>query len=68
MKSQKLTNLQQELLKIYSFELPEKDLSELKKVLSRFFAKNLRDRVDMIWDEKDYDQQTMDDWLNSPNQ
>lgn len=41
MEATALTNLQLELLKIFSREIPSSDLLELKNILSEFFAKSL---------------------------
>jgi hypothetical protein len=63
-----LTNLQLEILKLYSFELTEKDLLDLKNVLARHFADRLSKRVDEIWQEKGLTEADMDKWLNDENQ
>ncbi len=47
-----LTNLQLELLKLFSRNISEKDLLEIKKTLSQFFAKKAIAAADKVWDEK----------------
>jgi hypothetical protein len=47
-----LTNLQLELLKIFSRTVSEKDLLEIKKTLSQYFAKKAINAADKVWDEK----------------
>ena len=42
---QKLTNLQQELLKLYSFNLPEKDLLEIKDMVGKYLIDKLIKKV-----------------------
>lgn len=59
-----LTNLQVEILKLYSFDLSEPELLDLKQVLARHFAKRLTTRVDGIWQEKGYTADDMTRWLN----
>lgn len=49
-----LSNLQMELLKVFSAEIPEKDLLELKSLISGFLLDKARDKADAIWDEKEY--------------
>ncbi|WP_257666818.1 hypothetical protein [Parapedobacter tibetensis] len=49
-----LSNVQAELLKLFSVDLPEGQLLELKKVMSKFLLERARDKADTIWDEKRY--------------
>jgi len=59
----RLTNLQQELLKIFSIELSDKDLLEIKHLLATHFAGKASDEMDRLWDANQWDQQTMENWL-----
>jgi hypothetical protein len=59
-----LTNLQQELLKLYSSNIPETDLREIKVYLSTYFAGKAIRQADEIWDKKGYTNETMNQWLN----
>jgi hypothetical protein len=63
-----LTNLQLEILKLYSFDLSEAELLDLKNVLARHFANRLTKRVDAIWQEKGYTTEDMEHWLNEDDQ
>ena len=49
-----LSNVQAELLKLFSAEIPENHLLELKKVMAKFLLEKARDKADAIWDEKGY--------------
>lgn len=55
-----LSNLQTELLKLFSMNLPEEVLIDLKKVIAVFLLERARDKADAIWDEKQFNS----DWLN----
>ncbi len=66
--SNKLTNTQLEILKTFAYESQEEDLQDLKKVLVKFFADRIRKRTSKIWQEKNYTDQTMQDWLNDEKQ
>ena len=59
-----LTNLQLELLKIFSFNLPEDELLEIKNILAQHLADRLTRRVGKIWEDKGLTQDDMDQWLN----
>ena len=55
-----LSNVQVELLKLFTTEIPEADLLELKKIMAKFLLYKGRDKADLVWDEKGYS----DDKLN----
>lgn len=60
MKSQQqLSNIQQELLKLYSSDLEESDLLHIKKYLGNYFANKAIQGADKIWEEKRYSNKTM---------
>jgi hypothetical protein len=59
-----LSNLQQELLKLYASNISEADLLSIKKYLAKFFAEKAIAEADKIWDEKGYTKETMNNWLN----
>lgn len=58
-----LSNLQQELLKIYSSDIEEADLLNIKKMLANYFAEKAIKEADEIWDMKGYTNDTMQEWL-----
>ncbi|EDN68763.1 hypothetical protein BGP_0052 [Beggiatoa sp. PS] len=59
-----LTNLQMELLELYSTQLSEQELNELKTLIAHFFANRAINEADRIWDEKNLSHQDMEKWLN----
>ena len=42
------------MLKLFSAEIPENHLMELKKVMAKFLLDKARDKADAVWDEKGY--------------
>lgn len=64
MASTQLTNLQQELLKIYSTNIDDQELIEVKQMLGNYFAKKAIEKADKVWDEKGLTDDDMDTWLN----
>lgn len=60
----KLTNVQLELLKLFQYDLPEKQLVEIKNILAKYFAKSATDEMDKLWDENGWTNETMKDWAN----
>ncbi len=59
-----LSNLQQELLKLYSTNITDADLAHIKNYLAKYFADKAIKEADKIWDEKKYSDETMNLWLN----
>lgn len=61
---QPLTNVQVELLKLYSTGIADNQLLELKELISNFLFEKSVERADKIWVEKGYNQETITKWLN----
>lgn len=49
---QPLSNVQLELLRLYSTNVSDSTLLELKKSMALFFMNKLREEADKVWDEK----------------
>ncbi len=64
MVTQPLTNLQLEILELYSTDLTEDDLNELKIMLAKFYARRAIQEADRIWDERHLTQDDMEKWLH----
>ena len=59
-----LSNIQLELLKLYSSNVSEADLLHIKQYLASYFASKAIDEADKVWDEKGFTNNTMDRWLS----
>lgn len=59
-----LTSLQLELLKLYSTELTEEELREVKRELARHFAHKATESADRIWDQRGLSDEEMSRWLH----
>jgi hypothetical protein len=59
-----LSNVQMELMKLYSTNLNHNELNELKRLLANHFSKKAVLEADNIWEEQKMSAQTMEDWLN----
>jgi hypothetical protein len=59
-----LSNVQLELMKLYSTNLSDKDLEELKDLLAKFYADKATRKPNDIWDEKGLSDADMEKWLN----
>ncbi len=60
----KLSPIQLELLKVYSFQPSEADLIAIKKLLAGYFAKNLVQQVDKEVEAKNIGSEDLKSWLN----
>jgi hypothetical protein len=62
--AQPLSNLQQELLKLYASNINDDDLENIRQYLANYFANKAIKEADDLWDAKGYNNQTMEQWLN----
>ena len=58
----KLSNLQQELLKVFHYNLGENQLLEIKELLSRYFAEKATAEMDRLWENNNWNEDTMAHW------
>ena len=60
---QPLSNIQMELLKLYSVGVSDEVLLEFKKLMSKFLMQKLRDEAGKVWLEKGYTEKDLNQWL-----
>ena len=63
--SPRFSNVQLELLKLFSRDVPEADLLEIKRLLAHYFAAKLSRRADQVWDEQGWTDEKMEEMLNT---
>ncbi|MEI8085691.1 MAG: hypothetical protein WCG93_05705 [Paludibacter sp.] len=61
---QPLSNVQVELLKIYSTNISETEMKELKNLLAQFYAQKSIENANKSWKDKNLSNDIMDEWLN----
>lgn len=59
-----LTNLQLELLKLFSIPLTEGQLLEIRALLTSYFAEKATAEMDKLWEEQQWNEETMQQWAN----
>ncbi len=64
MQTQKLTNLQLELLKVFSYQLNQQQLTDIKNLLANYFAEQATKEMDKLWEENNWDENTIETWAN----
>lgn len=57
-----LSNLQLELLKVFSRNVPDEDLKEIKVMLSNYFAQKAANLADEVWEEEGLTEEKMTEW------
>lgn len=58
----KLSNLQIELLKVFTYDLSDLQLLEIKTLLANYFAEKATERMDELWEERGWSNDTMKQW------
>ncbi|MEO6839088.1 MAG: hypothetical protein ABI261_00350 [Ginsengibacter sp.] len=59
-----LSNIQSEMLKLFSADIPEKDLVEIKNMIARFLLNKARDKADSVWESRGYTDEKLEQILN----
>ena len=62
-----LSNLQIEMLQLFSQGLSEDDLIAIKRLIVRYFADQASNEMDRLWEENNWSDETMDGWLSDPD-
>ena len=63
MEHAKLSNIQMELLKVYSTNLTKTELNDVKSILANYFAEKAINQADEVWNANKISDETMDSWL-----
>lgn len=57
--NEQMTNLQIELMKVFRYNLDEKQLLEIRDMLANYFATKATEEIDKVWNEKGWTNETM---------
>lgn len=60
-----LTNAQLEVVQLFSLNLSDEELQELKRILIAYKAARLLRKADEVWETNKWSQETMDQFLQS---
>jgi len=60
-----LSNMQIELLKLFSRDMGEEDVKAIKNLIVEYLSKKLVERSDEVWKEKGWDNEYMEELLNA---
>ncbi len=56
----RLTNLQLELLKTFSYDLSESQINEIREILAKYFAQKATSEMDKFWEENNWSDETIE--------
>jgi len=62
--TQKLSNLQLELIKLFSYQLNDVQLYEIRDILTKYFADKATQEMDDLWIENKWNNKTIDKWAD----
>lgn len=62
--TKQLSNLQLELLKVFSFDLDEGQLIEIRDLLAKYFAGKATEEMDRLWEENQWNEEVIKEWSN----
>jgi hypothetical protein len=60
--SSSLSNLQLELLKLYPYNVSDKQLSDIRTLLADYFAAKIDSEMDELWEKNDWNDKTIEGW------
>jgi len=60
-----LSNIQLELLQLFSRDLEEKDIVEIKQLIVNYLSNKLNQQTNKVWDKKNLTNEDMDRLLNT---
>jgi hypothetical protein len=58
----KLSNLQLEILKVFSFELSEDEIKDIRAMLAAYFAERVSSDMDALFEANDWGAQKIEEW------
>lgn len=64
---QSLTNLQLELLKVFSRPVSDDDVRSIQKILANYFAEKAMDLADQAWDKNGWSENDTQKLMNQHN-
>jgi hypothetical protein len=56
--------LQLELLKVFSYQLNQQQLTDIRNLLANYFAEQATREMDKLWEQQGWDENMMVEWAN----
>jgi len=58
----RLSNLQMELLKLYSYNVSENELKDIQKLLANYFSEKIDTEMNQLWESNNWNDETVESW------
>lgn len=58
----RLSNLQMELLKLYSNNVSENEMKDIQRLLSNYFSEKIDTEMDQLWENNNWSDETVESW------
>ena len=58
----RLSNLQMELLKLYPYNVSEKELKDIRSILADYFVGKIDSEMNDLWEKNEWNDQTIEAW------
>jgi hypothetical protein len=63
LQTQDLTNIQLELLKLFSTNISDEETADIKRLIVQYYKAKLDREMDILWEERGYTDDTATQWL-----
>jgi hypothetical protein len=60
----KLSNIQLELLKLFSTNISDSDVLDIKQLIINYYAQKIDNELDTLWEQRQYNANTISTWTN----
>jgi hypothetical protein len=60
----KLSNIQLELLKLFSTNISDSDVLDIKQFIINYYAQKIDNELDTLWEQRQYNANTISTWAN----
>ena len=60
-----LSNIQLELLKLFSRDIKENELKEIKRLIVKYLSSKLSNEADKVWEDNNWTNEDMDKFLKT---
>lgn len=60
----KLSNIQLELLKLFSTNISDSDVLDIKQLIINYYAQKIDNELDTLWEQRQYNANTISTWAN----
>lgn len=60
----KLSNIQLELLKLFTTNISDSEVLDIKQLIVNYYAQKIDNELDTLWEQRQYNANTISTWAN----